>query len=66
MESRLGLHTVISNDANAAAIGEMTYGAAAGLKNFIVLTLGTSVGEESYATGISSPAHVALPENSAT
>ncbi len=44
MESRLGLHTVISNDANAAAIGEMTYGAAAGLKNFIVLTLGTSVG----------------------
>lgn len=44
MESRLGLHTVISNDANAAAIGEMTYGAAAGLKNFIVITLGTSVG----------------------
>lgn len=44
MESRLGLRTVISNDANAAAIGEMTYGAAAGLKNFIVLTLGTSVG----------------------
>lgn len=44
MESRLGLHTVISNDANAAAIGEMTYGAAAGIKNFIVITLGTSVG----------------------
>ncbi len=44
MESRLGLHTVIGNDANAAAIGEMTYGAAAGIKNFIVITLGTSVG----------------------
>ncbi len=44
MESRTGLRTVISNDANAAAIGEMTYGAAAGLRNFIVLTLGTSVG----------------------
>lgn len=44
MESRLGIHTVISNDANAAAIGEMTYGAAAGLRNFIVITLGTSVG----------------------
>lgn len=44
MEARLGLTTVIANDANAAAIGEMTYGAAAGLKNFIVLTLGTGVG----------------------
>lgn len=44
MESRLGLPVTISNDANAAAIGEMAYGAAAGLKNFIVLTLGTGVG----------------------
>lgn len=44
MESRLGLRTVISNDANAAAIGEMTYGVAAGMRNFIVITLGTSVG----------------------
>lgn len=44
MESRLGIRTVISNDANAAAIGEMTYGAAAGIMNFIVITLGTSVG----------------------
>lgn len=44
MQSRLGLPVTISNDANAAAIGEMAYGAAAGLKNFIVLTLGTGVG----------------------
>ncbi|WP_304588714.1 ROK family protein [uncultured Duncaniella sp.] len=44
IEMRLGLNVVISNDANAAAIGEMTYGAAAGLDNFIVLTLGTGVG----------------------
>lgn len=44
MEARLGLRTIITNDANAAAIGEMTYGSAAGLKNFIVLTLGTGVG----------------------
>lgn len=44
MEARLGLRTFISNDANAAALGEMTYGAAVGLKNFIVLTLGTGVG----------------------
>lgn len=44
MESRLGLPVTVSNDANAAAIGEMTYGVTAGLKNFIVLTLGTGVG----------------------
>ena len=42
--SPIALVNMISNDANAAAIGEMTYGAAAGLRNFIVLTLGTSVG----------------------
>lgn len=34
----------LTNDANAAAIGEMTYGAARGLKDFIVITLGTGVG----------------------
>ena len=39
-----GIRTVITNDANAAAIGELAYGAAKGLKNFIVLTLGTGVG----------------------
>ena len=44
VQSRLQLPTVVTNDANAAAIGEMTYGAAAGMKNFIVLTLGTGVG----------------------
>lgn len=41
---RLAVPVVVTNDANAAAIGEMTYGAAAGLHNFIVLTLGTGVG----------------------
>ncbi|MBD5299614.1 MAG: ROK family protein [Bacteroides sp.] len=44
VQARLQLPTVVTNDANAAAIGEMTYGAAAGMKNFIVLTLGTGVG----------------------
>lgn len=39
-----GLPVKITNDANAAAIGEMTYGVARGLKNFIMLTLGTGVG----------------------
>lgn len=34
----------MTNDANAAAIGEMTYGAARGMKDFIVITLGTGVG----------------------
>lgn len=41
---RLGIPVAITNDANAAAIGEMTYGVARGMKNFIVLTLGTGVG----------------------
>lgn len=39
-----GLKVSITNDANAAAIGEMTFGAAKGMKDFIVLTLGTGVG----------------------
>jgi len=34
----------LTNDANAAAVGEMTYGVARGMKNFIMLTLGTGVG----------------------
>lgn len=40
----LGIPVALTNDANAAAIGEMTYGIARGMKNFIVLTLGTGVG----------------------
>ena len=40
----LGIPVALTNDANAAAIGEMTYGAARGMKNFIVITLGTGVG----------------------
>ena len=43
-EERLGIPTALTNDANAAAIGEMTYGAARGMKDFIVITLGTGVG----------------------
>ena len=41
---RLGIPAALTNDANAAAIGEMTYGVARGMKNFIMLTLGTGVG----------------------
>ena len=41
---RLGLPVTVTNDANAAAIGEMTYGAAKGMQDFIEITLGTGVG----------------------
>ena len=40
----MGIPTALTNDANAAAIGEMTYGAARGMKDFIMITLGTGVG----------------------
>lgn len=41
---KFGIPACITNDANAAAMGEMTYGAARGMKNFIMITLGTGVG----------------------
>lgn len=40
----VGIPVAITNDANAAAVGEMTYGVAKGMKNFIMITLGTGVG----------------------
>jgi len=40
----LGIPVAVTNDANAAAIGEMTYGAARGMRDFIEITLGTGVG----------------------
>lgn len=39
-----GIPVSLTNDANAAAVGEMTYGAARGMKDFIMITLGTGVG----------------------
>lgn len=44
VRERMGIPVAITNDANAAAIGEMAYGAARGMKDFIVITLGTGVG----------------------
>ena len=41
---KMGVPVALTNDANAAAVGEMTYGAARGMKNFIMITLGTGVG----------------------
>ncbi len=40
----VGVPVAITNDANAAAVGEMTYGIAKGMKDFIMITLGTGVG----------------------
>lgn len=44
LSDKFGIPVAITNDANAAAIGEMTYGAARGIKDFIMITLGTGVG----------------------
>ena len=44
ISEKFGIPCVITNDANAAAIGEMTYGVARGMKDFIMITLGTGVG----------------------
>ena len=46
-----GIYVGITNDANAAALGEMTYGVARGMKNFIMLTLGTGVGSGIVVNG---------------
>ena len=43
-EKLSGLSVTLTNDANAAAMGEMAYGIAKGMKNFIMITLGTGVG----------------------
>ena len=44
MEEKFKIQTKLTNDANAAAVGEMQYGIAKGMKYFITITLGTGVG----------------------
>jgi len=51
MESKFRLPVTLTNDANAAAIGELMYGAAKGMKDFIMITLGTGVGSGIVANG---------------
>ena len=51
MEDTFKIPVVLTNDANAAAIGEMMYGAAQGMKDFIMITLGTGVGSGIVANG---------------
>lgn len=48
---RLGVIAVLTNDANAAAIGEMMFGGAKGMKDFIFITLGTGLGSGIVANG---------------
>ncbi len=51
MSERFCLKCVITNDANAAALGEMTYGVAKDMHNFIMITLGTGVGSGIVVNG---------------
>ena len=51
MSNKFGVPVALTNDANAAAIGEMTYGAARGMKAFIMITLGTGVGSGIVSNG---------------
>ena len=44
LEERLHLPVSVGNDANAAALGEMVYGGAKDLQDFVTITLGTGVG----------------------
>lgn len=51
IQDKFKLPVILTNDANAAAIGEMMYGAAQGMKDFIMITLGTGVGSGIVANG---------------
>jgi len=51
IQDKFKLPVRLTNDANAAAVGEMTYGAAKGMKDFILITLGTGVGSGIVAGG---------------
>ena len=51
MENKFGIPTVVTNDANAAALGEMLFGNATGLDNFLMITLGTGLGSGLVVNG---------------
>ncbi len=51
LHEAFGVPVALTNDANAAAIGEMTYGVARGMKDFIMITLGTGVGSGIVVNG---------------
>lgn len=51
LENHFQVPAIVSNDANAAAVGEMLYGSAKGVQNFICITLGTGLGSGIVANG---------------
>ncbi|MCI1778876.1 MAG: ROK family protein [Bacteroidales bacterium] len=51
LSSLLGMPVVVANDANAAAIGEMMYGGARGMKDFVLITIGTGLGSGIVVNG---------------
>lgn len=51
MEKQFSLPAVVTNDANAAALGEMLFGDAKDLKNFVMITLGTGLGSGLVVNG---------------
>src|SRR6188472_3866900 len=51
ISEKFNLPAALTNDANAAAVGKMMYGAARGMKDFIMITLGTGVGSGIVANG---------------
>lgn len=51
LSEALEMPVTITNDAKAAALGEMIYGAAKGMKDFLLVTLGTGVGSGFVANG---------------
>jgi len=50
-KEHFNIPVILTNDANAAAIGEMIYGAAKGMKDFVIVTLGTGLGSGFVANG---------------
>ncbi len=51
IEKHLGFPAILTNDANAAALGEMIFGGAKGMKNFVMITLGTGLGSGLVVNG---------------
>lgn len=51
LAERVGVQCVLTNDANAAALGEMIFGAAKGIRDFIFITLGTGLGSGIVTNG---------------
>ena len=51
LKEKVNVPVIVTNDANAAAMGEMIFGGAKGMKDFIVLTLGTGLGSGIVVNG---------------